>query len=78
MCAGAILNARIPRVVCGARDPKAGACGSVCDLFSMDFNHHPVMEFGVLEAESAALLQDFFRQLRLTLGSRPRWHRPQG
>ena len=44
MCAGAILNARIPRVVYGASDDKSGACGSVCDLFSMDFNHHPAIE----------------------------------
>ena len=39
MCAGAIINARIPRVVFGGEDKKGGACGSVCDLFSMDFNH---------------------------------------
>ena len=44
MCAGAIINARIPRVVYGARDLKCGAAGSVCDLFSMDFNHHPQVE----------------------------------
>ena len=41
MCAGAIINARIPTVVFGASDAKCGACGSVCDLFSMEFNHHP-------------------------------------
>ena len=44
MCAGAIINARIPRVVFGASDKKCGACGSVCDLFTMDFNHHPLVE----------------------------------
>lgn len=49
MCAGAIVNARIPRVVFGARDPKAGACGSVCDLFAARFNHHPAVTAGVLE-----------------------------
>ena len=64
MCAGAIINARIPRVVYGAKDPKAGACGSVCGLFSMAFNHHPQVEAGVLEEEAAALLRDFFRALR--------------
>ena len=64
MCAGAIINARIPRVVYGAADPKAGACGSVCSLFSMAFNHHPQVESGVLEEEAAALLRDFFRALR--------------
>ena len=47
MCAGAIVNARIPRVVFGASDEKCGACGSVCDLFSMDFNHHPKVEKGI-------------------------------
>ena len=64
MCAGAIINARIPRVVYGAGDPKAGVCGSVCSLFSMAFNHHPQVESGVMEEEAAALLRDFFRALR--------------
>ena len=64
MCAGAIINARIPRVVYGASDRKCGACGSVCNLFSMAFNHHPVVEAGVREAECAALLTAFFRRLR--------------
>ena len=77
MCAGAILNARIPKVVCGARDAKSGACGSVCDLFSMDFNHHPAIEYGLLEGESTALLQQFFADLRVTLRTRPKWKRPQ-
>lgn len=76
MCAGAIINARIPRVVFGARDAKAGSCGSVCDLFSMDYNHHPTVEAGVREADCAALLTDFFRQLRVTLRSRPKWRKP--
>ena len=76
MCAGAILNARIPRVVYGASDDKSGACGSVCDLFSMDFNHHPAIEKGVREAESAAMLTDFFRELRVTLRTRPKWKKP--
>ena len=75
-CPGAILNARIPRVVYGASDDKSGACGSVCDLFSMDFNHHPAIEKGVREAESAALLTDFFRELRVTLRTRPKWRKP--
>ena len=76
MCAGAIINARIPRVVFGASDAKCGACGSVCDLFSMDFNHHPEVTKGVLEEESAALLSDFFQNLRVQLRSRPKWKRP--
>ncbi len=64
MCAGAIVNARIPRVYFGARDPKGGSCGSVCDLFSMPYNHRPAAASGLMEAESAALLRDFFRSLR--------------
>ena len=77
MCAGAIINARIPRVVFGASDKKAGSCGSVCDLFSMAYNHHPTVESGVMESECAAELQEFFRNLRLTLPNRKRWRRPE-
>ena len=75
MCAGAIVNARIPRVVYGAKDRKCGACGSVCDLFSMEFNHHPTVQAGVLEQESSALLTEFFKDLRVQLRSRPKWHK---
>lgn len=64
MCAGAIMNARIPRVVYGAPDPKAGSCGSLADLFAMPYNHHPSAEAGLMEEECAGLLRDFFRQLR--------------
>lgn len=78
MCAGAILNARIPRVVYGASDGKYGACGSVCDLFSMDFNHHPAVTAGVREAEAAELMQSFFQTLRVQLKDRPKWKPPQG
>ena len=77
MCAGAIVNARIPRVVYGASDAKCGACGSVCNLFSMDFNHHPQVETGVREEESRALLTEFFKQLRVELRSRPKWKKPE-
>jgi len=73
MCAGAIINARIPRVVFGASDAKCGACGSVCDLFSMEFNHHPEVTRGVREDECAQLLTDFFVNLREELRSRPKW-----
>ena len=76
MCAGAIINARIPRVVYGASDAKSGACGSVCNLFSMAFNHHPVVEKGICEAACAALLQNFFQNLRMELRTRPKWKRP--
>ena len=64
MCAGAIINARIPRVVYGAADPKAGSCGSLADLFALPYNHHPTAEAGLMEEECAGLLRDFFRQLR--------------
>ena len=77
MCAGAIVNARVKRVVFGASDKKCGACGSVCDIFSMDFNHHPQVETGLLAEESAALLGEFFQNLRLELRDRPKWRRPQ-
>lgn len=76
MCAGAILNARIKRVVYGASDKKFGAVRSVCSLFSMDFNHHPEVESAVMEEESAQLLQAFFQNLRLELKDRPKWHKP--
>jgi len=76
MCAGAIVNARIPRVVYGAADSKSGACGSVCDLFQMNFNHHPEVTVGVREKECAQLLTDFFQDLRVQLRSRPRWRKP--
>ena len=76
MCAGAIINARIPRVVFGDQDAKCGACGSVCDLFSMEFNHHPVVEKGVGQEKAVALLQEFFQNLRVELRSRPKW-KPQ-
>ena len=78
MCAGAIINARIPRVVFGARDDKAGSCGSVCDLFSMTYNHHPQAVPGVLEEDCAQVLRDFFKDLRVRLGDRPRWKKPGG
>ena len=73
MCAGAIINARIPRVVYGASDEKCGAARSVCALFDMKFNHHPQVEAGILEEECRQVLQEFFRDLRLTLRSRPKW-----
>lgn len=75
MCAGAIINARIPRVVFGVSDAKCGACGSVCDLFSMDFNHHPQVEKGIREEEAGRLLSEFFLDLRATLRTRPKWQK---
>lgn len=64
MCSGAIINSRLRRVVYGAQDPKAGCCGSLTNLFALPFNHHPVVEQGLLEEESAALLRQFFARLR--------------
>ena len=64
MCAGAIINARIPRVVFGAHDAKAGSVGSIVDLFSLPYNHKPEVSSGVLEDDCAAILKDFFRALR--------------
>ena len=64
MCAGAILNARIPRVFFGARDRQMGACGGVMNLFMEDFPRPPALTGGILEEECAALLQKFFQNLR--------------
>ena len=65
MCFGAIILARVSRVVFGAWDPKAGACGSVFDLTKEPrLNHRVEIVGGLLEAESQTLLQQFFRQLR--------------
>lgn len=77
MCAGAIVNSRIRRVVYGAKDERAGCCGSVVDLFSLPFNHRPAVEGGLLADESAALLRTFFRQLREKRKEEgPRWKKP--
>lgn len=64
MCAGAIVNARIRRVVFGAYDPKAGCYGSVADFDALPFNHHPAVSGGVLQEESAGILRAFFHKLR--------------
>jgi len=65
MCAGAIVLARVPRVVYGTADPKAGAAGSVLDVLAEPrLNHRPVVEGGVLADECAALLRDFFAARR--------------
>ena len=64
MCAGAIVNARIERVYYGAKDDKAGCCGSVLNLFMEDFNHHPRVYGGILREPCAALLRRFFEGLR--------------
>ncbi len=64
MCAGAIINARVPVLVFGAREALSGSCGSVIDLFSERYGHHPAVFTGVLGDECAALLKTFFREKR--------------
>lgn len=65
MCAGAIVQARIPRVVIGAMNPKAGCAGSILNLLQVDrFNHQAEVTTGVLERECQTVMKDFFRQLR--------------
>lgn len=64
MCAGAILNARIPKVFYGARDAAMGACGGVLNLFMEDFPHTPALVGGILEEECRTVLGGFFRRLR--------------
>lgn len=65
MCAGAIMHARVPRLVFGARDPKTGACGSVVDLFlEPRLNHHTTVTAGVMADECGALLSEFFAARR--------------
>jgi tRNA(adenine34) deaminase len=65
MCAGAIVLARVPRVIYGATDPKAGAAGSVLDVLGdARLNHRPQVEAGLLAEESAALLESFFAARR--------------
>ena len=65
MCAGAIVQARIDKVVIGSMNPKAGCAGSVLNLLQMSaFNHQVELETGVLEAECSAMLSNFFKNLR--------------
>ena len=64
MCAGAIINARIPRVVYGAKEPVNGCCGSAIDLFLLPCSQKPEVVPGVLEEDCAAALRTFFRHLR--------------
>ncbi len=66
MCAGAIINSRIRRVIYGVKDEKAGCCGSIADFFAMPFNHSPLSRSGILEEECRNLLTTFFQQLRLS------------
>ena len=65
MCAGAIVQARVPKVVIGSRNPKAGCAGSILNLLDVpQFNHQVELTEGVLEEECSVMLSDFFRELR--------------
>ncbi len=64
MCAGAIINSRIKRVVFGAFDEKAGSCSSVVNLFSLPYNHAPITQSGFMQEECSAVLRDFFKKIR--------------
>lgn len=73
MCAGAIINSRIRRVVFGAYDPKAGSCGSVINLFDLPYNHKPSVEGGFMQEECSKLLTDFFAQMRQRRKGETKW-----
>ena len=64
MCAGAIMNAHIPKVYFGAYDYKNGSCGTITNLFEMPYNFKPELECGIMQEECAAVLKDFFKNLR--------------
>lgn len=64
MCAGGIINSRIPTVVYGAKDENTGSCGSVINLFEERYGHKPALYGGVCAEQSAELLKDFFRKTR--------------
>ena len=64
MCSGAIINARLDKVIYGARDDKAGSVRSVISMFDLPYNHRPRVQGGVLEKECASLLSSFFEDLR--------------
>ena len=65
MCVGAMIHARLKRVVFGAYDPKTGACGSVVDLFMQkELNHHPTVTGGILQDDCSAMLKAFFAERR--------------
>ena len=64
MCAGAIINSRLRRVVYGASDSKAGSCGSVVNLFDLPYNHRPEVGAGFMGGECGRLLTEFFREMR--------------
>ena len=76
MCAGAIINSRIRRVIFGAYDVKGGACSSVMSMFDMPFNHKPVLSPYILGDKCSAQLSEFFKALRKTKKRRRRYIPP--
>lgn len=64
MCAGAIVNARIPQIYFGAYDPKNGCCGSVTDVLNLPLAFHPAYQGGVMQEECSRILSNFFKRLR--------------
>lgn len=67
MCTGAVINARIPKVIFGAYDKKAGSCGSIVNLFDFPYNHKAELVGGILEEECSSMLSEFFKELRIKL-----------
>ena len=65
MCAGAIINSRIKKVTFGASDAKAGSCGTLVNLFDIDYNHKPEIESGFMKEQCSEILSTFFKELRL-------------
>jgi tRNA(adenine34) deaminase len=73
MCAGAIINARIPEVYFGAHDPKAGVCGTLMNLLEdRRFNHRPAVHPGLMAEQCGGILTEFFRSIRRTGRQEPR------
>ena len=66
MCAGAVINSRIDRVVYGAKDLRFGACGSAVNLYDVPFNHIPKLEGPIMQEECSKILTDFFKERRNT------------
>ncbi len=64
MCAGAIINSRIEKVVYGTSDPKAGSCGTIVNLFDLPYNHKPIVVKDILKTECSSILTEFFKKLR--------------
>ena len=70
MCAGAIINSRIQKIIFGAQDLKAGSCGTLVNLFDFPYNHKPEIEGGFMKEECSEILSSFFKELRLRKSKR--------